>query len=218
MYIIKLLFVNDDIVYDDYKYLEKYVGDERKKRISLYKFENDKLLSLFAALMVRYDILNTFSISNNDIAFTYGEYKKPHFSLGDSNFHFSVSHTKGVVAYARHTKKCGIDVEGKQIDKYNIAESYFTPDEFFYIRSSDDADNALTEIWTKKEAYIKMLGTGLYTSLESFNVISSDISDTIFSFNKNGFTISFCSEAFLEDGFDISEMTPFMIADFFDNL
>lgn len=29
MYIIKLLFVNDDIVYDDYKYLEKYVGDER---------------------------------------------------------------------------------------------------------------------------------------------------------------------------------------------
>lgn len=78
--------------------------------------------------MVRYDILNAFSISNNDIAFTYGERKKPHFSLGHSDFHFSVSHTKGIVAYARHNKKCSIDVEGKQIDKYNIAESYFTPD------------------------------------------------------------------------------------------
>lgn len=218
MNVIKLLFVNDEVTYNDFRYLEKYVGDERKKRISRYRFESDKLLSLFAALMVRYDILNTFSINNNDVAFTYGEYNKPHFSSNDSDFHFSISHTKGGVAYARHNKKCGIDIEEKQIDKYSIAESCFTPNECRYICESSDADDALTEIWTKKEAYIKMLGTGLYTSLKDFDVVSGDIADAIFSFNKNDFTISYCSEDILDNDFDISEMTPFMLADYFNHL
>ncbi len=40
MYIIKLLFVNDDIVYDGYKYLEEYVGDERNG----YPFANLRMI------------------------------------------------------------------------------------------------------------------------------------------------------------------------------
>ncbi len=215
MYKIRLLFIDKDSCFEQFRPLEKYVSEERRNRIVRYKFDKDKILSLFASLFVRYDILSCTSLNNSEITFSNGKYGKPHLNCSDYPIHFSVSHTNGCIAYARHNKKCGIDVENIHPVHIEVAERFFSEDETEHIKNSSDPDSDFTRIWTQKEAYIKMLGTGLNTSLDSFSVMSEHIADSILTFNKQNYFISLCSEQKISENADISVVTIHDITEFF---
>lgn len=215
MYTIRLLFIDKECSFEQFRPLEKYVSTERKNRISRYKFDKDKILSLFASLLVRYDIMKCTSLSNSEISFSTGKYGKPHLDVPDCHIHFSVSHTDGCIAYARHDMKCGIDVEGVRKSRVDLAERFFSEDETRHIRNSGSPDYDFTEIWTKKESYIKMLGTGLSTPLDSFSVLDKSVAGSIFTFSRNGYVISLCSEQVISEKPDISVTDISDITDFF---
>lgn len=95
--------------------------------------------------------------------------------MGLPEFQFNISHTRGLVAatVAFHCK-LGIDVE--KIDRakvdFSVAEKYFAPSEIAMLRRTPEPERPLWffRLWTVKEAYLKAIGTGLGTSLDSFAV------------------------------------------------
>jgi 4'-phosphopantetheinyl transferase len=94
--------------------------------------------------------------------------------LGVPQLPFNLSHTRGLVAAALALRGViGVDVEKIEPAKADlkVAENYFAPSEIGILRRASAADRpaCFFRIWTLKEAYIKAIGTGLGTPLDSFS-------------------------------------------------
>jgi 4'-phosphopantetheinyl transferase len=86
---------------------------------------------------------------------------------------FSLSHTRGLVAAAIASHgKLGVDVEKIDLAKadLSVANTYFAPSEIVILQRTSEAErpNLFFRLWTLKEAYLKAIGTGLDTALDSF--------------------------------------------------
>ncbi len=111
---------------------------------------------------------------------------------------FSISHSENLVACSICISKeqnpiIGIDCETiYKKDPMPITERFFTKNEIEIISSSDNIKKAFTILWTKKEAYLKLLGEGLSIPLSSFDIESLPYHFETYELMNNIFTI--CSE------------------------
>lgn len=81
-------------------------------------------------------------------------------------------------------KPIGIDVEKLRKPDMHTANRFFTKREVAYISECNDEqeqNKRFFEIWTRKEAYYKCLGTGIRMPMDSFDVTlpSSNYKTTI---------------------------------------
>jgi len=88
---------------------------------------------------------------------------------------FSLSHSQGLALYAfTRQREVGIDVEKirPEFATEDIGERYFSARERDDLRviPSELRSEAFFLCWTRKEAYIKARGEGLYIPLDSFDV------------------------------------------------
>jgi len=91
-------------------------------------------------------------------------------------FNLSHSHDFAALAISCHSE-IGIDVEYLKSKPHweKIAKRFFTKTEVSYLldQPKENQESFFFQIWTRKEAYIKAIGTGLSTSLSSFDVTAS---------------------------------------------
>lgn len=83
---------------------------------------------------------------------------KPFFP-GRPDLRFSLSHTKGAAMAVIGDREVGCDIE--EIDRHgglDILDYAFSPEERETIVNAPDSKEALTRIWTRKEASVKMRG------------------------------------------------------------
>jgi 4'-phosphopantetheinyl transferase len=113
-----------------------------------------------------------------DVEFTIGPRGKPALR-GDSRIRFNMAHSGGLALYA-FTADCeiGLDVEAMRSipEIEQIASHYFCRAEASELLSIEDAatrQEAFFRCWTRKEAYIKAVGEGLYLPLDQFQVTLS---------------------------------------------
>lgn len=90
-------------------------------------------------------------------------------------FDFSFTRCAGLHACAiGRDRRIGIDVEAMHAehDVAGIAATYASPAEVAWIRALPSAQHvdALADLWTKKEAFVKAVGTGLLVPLHAFSV------------------------------------------------
>jgi 4'-phosphopantetheinyl transferase len=181
---IKLIFTTD-LRFCDYERLVNTLPQKRQEKIFSLMRDEDKLLSLAAGILIKRNLPPDAIIDTDEL-------NKP-FAANYPDIYFSVSHTKGAAVFVRANSPIGIDIEEnapfEDMDK--IAKRHFSPDEFAFCRGNSAR---FFEIWTKKEAFLKMTGRGLSKGLSDFSVLSA-YSDKQFQsvFYKN-FYISLCSE------------------------
>lgn len=89
---------------------------------------------------------------------------------------FNLSHSGMYVAAAFGTEDVGVDVELIRTGKQKIAQRFFAEDERKYLEKCW-TDEAFTGIWTRKEAYIKAVGTGIAMSLDSFSTMEEQVGE-----------------------------------------
>ena len=89
----------------------------------------------------------------------YNEYGKPYVAGGLA---FSISHCKDGIAVAVDDRPLGIDIESIRDIKPELVERTMNEAEQAYIGNSAAR---FTELWTKKEAFLKYKGTGIIDDL-----------------------------------------------------
>ena len=93
----------------------------------------------------------------------------------ESGLRFNLSHSHGkLLCGITAGAEIGVDIEkmrpGYTFDK--IAKRHFSPGEYSFFRNAPDSGKieAFFTVWTRKEAFLKALGTGLHTPLNAFDV------------------------------------------------
>lgn len=90
---------------------------------------------------------------------------KPRFShLPD--IHFNISHCKNAILVAIDQRPIGIDVERIVTPKESLVEYTMTSEEANSIHEAPYPEIRFTELWTQKEALLKLRGTGIQGGLK----------------------------------------------------
>lgn len=163
---------------------------ERLAMIKLYCAEIDNAKS-YSKSFAKIILGKSLKADNNSLVIEEDEFGKPY--LRDYvDTHYNISHTKGAIVCAVADKPVGVDIEKVRKISKSIVERYFTKNEQNYVLSYlENQDERFTEIWTKKEAYVKWLGKGLAFPFGSFDVLQKEI----YSFSYKTYYISICSDA-----------------------
>jgi 4'-phosphopantetheinyl transferase len=136
---------------------------ERARKILGYAREEDRLRSLAAGMLLEYALG-----ARKAGAVFIGEYGKPRVEGGP---HFNISHSGDYVLLAAADAPVGIDIElWTDGDCSALADAAFHEDERALLGRSPSA-RSFFDLWTLKESYVKMLGTGLSAGTKSFKVI-----------------------------------------------
>lgn len=102
--------------------------------------------------------------------FVYNEHGKPFFqNKKDGNriagLDFSISHCKNGIAVALDERSIGLDIESFHHAEDSLLRYTMNKEEIDNIKSSDNPSMAFTALWTRKEAVLKLEGTGLVNDL-----------------------------------------------------
>ncbi len=93
------------------------------------------------------------------------ELEKPYFPDAPA---FSLSHSGSWAVLAAGGSSVGADIEQLRKADFRLAERFFHPKEFEYLKQCPDPNLDFTRIWTHKEAFLKAIGTGLTLRPSSF--------------------------------------------------
>lgn len=131
---------------------------------------------IVARAVLRILLSRYLQIPPAQIEFSYGEHGKPF--LADSDWQFNLSHSDEIAVYAfTRTASIGVDVEKIEAPfKDDVAQRFFSASEYASLKelSGTTQECAFYRIWSRKEALVKALGSGLYISLSSFSVTLAD--------------------------------------------
>jgi 4'-phosphopantetheinyl transferase len=168
----------------------------RQEKIGRLKNDMDKCRSLTAGLLLNYTIGHFLSncaadsfqeisvnqaIKSYNAAYNYSvavsENEKPYFSEMPELF-FNLSHSGNYAACIVSDKPCGIDIEGNRKIKTSVAKRFFTPKEYRWIYEASDASiqtERFLRLWTLKEAYSKMTGSGIAKEISNIEFLPGSI-------------------------------------------
>ena len=113
--------------------------------------------------------------SPRDFEFDVGPHGKP-ILRGDADMHFNVSHSAELLLVAlNRTGPVGVDCECHRevSDRDQLARRAFSSREFGDLQALPEAERsaAFYRGWTRKEAFLKALGTGIAQGLDTFDVV-----------------------------------------------
>ncbi len=119
------------------------------------------------------------------------QYGKPYIK-NPKGFYFNISHTKDIIVCGLSNSPIGVDIEKIKPIKKKIVENFFNLHEKVYVYSDLEKENErFTEIWTRKEAYVKWIGKGMEVGFDTFDVIN-DI--RIKTMHIDNYILSVCTD------------------------
>jgi 4'-phosphopantetheinyl transferase len=162
---------------DEVECLRQVLTPDEVARANRFHFEEGRRHFTVARGVLR-AILSCYSgIEPSELRFLYGPREKPRLAdeTGGKWLRFNLSHSHGRALYAvAHGREVGIDLElirsGR--DHAALAERFFSSRESstFLSLPEELQTEAFYLCWTRKEAYIKARGDGLYLPLNRFDV------------------------------------------------
>jgi 4'-phosphopantetheinyl transferase len=101
---------------------------------------------------------------------------KPSFQC-TPNLNFNLSHSGDSIFIAFSSEPVGFDIENiqRKADFQKLAERYFQPSEREYMKRLHKSEAlAFLEIWTAKEAILKLVGSGIAAGLDKTLVLNKE--------------------------------------------
>lgn len=127
--------------------------------------------------LLRLLLASYVEVTAHEIAFQYGPHGKPELKdTANCALHFNTSHSVDYAVFAvTRAGEVGVDIEGVRPEmprRDDIVRRYFAPEEqkeWLAVPESERA-RAFFKLWTRKEAFVKARGVGLFAGLETFAV------------------------------------------------
>jgi 4'-phosphopantetheinyl transferase len=150
------------------------LSTDEHEQANNFKFTADKQHFIFRRYQLRLILSKYLGCNPRELMFRYSEYKKPFIympELKEVKFNMSFSGDLMLVGVSRNNE-IGIDIEKVRPveDLENIATENFSILEVKSLIRRKDKINTFFRIWTRKEAFIKATGNGMYLPLRSFCV------------------------------------------------
>ena len=157
-------------------FLRTLDADERT-RAARFHFDNHRRHFVVGRGFLRSLLARYLDVRPEEVRFRYGPYGKPMLEgeHRDSPLRFNASHSGEWAVYGFvQDKEIGVDVEHvkEDIETEGIAERFFSAPEVETLNglSKEEKPAAFFRCWTRKEAYIKAIGSGLSHPLDTFDV------------------------------------------------
>jgi 4'-phosphopantetheinyl transferase len=171
---IQLIFSTLSASWDAEKYFHELLSPDEQKRATSFKYAKHRTAFIAARGLLRVVLGSYMNVAPAAIDFRYGPSGKPELK-GSSQVHFNVSHSDQMVLFGlRLYDEIGVDIERirPMEDLEGIARRFFSPDECRDLLAIPERHRtkAFYDCWTRKEAFIKFLGTGLSFPLDRFQV------------------------------------------------
>lgn len=158
---------------DLYNYLLSKIPAVFQNEISRFRNLEDRLHRVFGKLLLvkGLEILGISGYTLDQLNFT--NLKRPYF---DESIDFNISHSgKCVVCAISTSAKIGVDIEEiKDIPLTDFTDQ-FSAGEMKNIVNAENSLRSFYGLWTKKEAFLKAIGKGLYVPLNKVQVIDNKI-------------------------------------------
>jgi len=153
------------------------LSDAERQRASRFRFDREHRRFVVARARLRQLLGARLDVRPDAVELVYGKRGKPALAgrFADSGLRFNLSHCDDVALYAfSYGREIGVDIEAVRMvpDADVIAAHMFSRGENEVYRTLDLRDKPLGffNCWTRKEAFIKALGDGLYYPLDRFDV------------------------------------------------
>ena len=137
------------------------VNEQRRNAALLYKHLFGQFACLKSWLMLS-ELLKPLGIT--DLKMDFNKYGKP-FLVYYPEVHFNLSHCKNGIAVVVDFSPVGIDIESSRRGNLALINKTMNAAESEWIHSSSDPVETFTQYWTKKEAVVKLRGTGITDDL-----------------------------------------------------
>lgn len=147
---------------------------DEQARAARFVFDRDRARYIAGRAALRRVLGRCLDLAPREIRFRYGAFGRPLVA----GLSFNLSHTgdfAALVVTPVPDLPLGIDIETVGPIEMAVAEANFAAPEIATLRAMPDAvqQAAFYRCWTRKEAYLKAVGTGLSTDLSSFCVTLS---------------------------------------------
>ncbi|MXZ10798.1 MAG: 4'-phosphopantetheinyl transferase superfamily protein [Gemmatimonadetes bacterium] len=147
-------------------------------RADRFLFEKHRAHFVAARGCLRAILAKYMECKPGELAFFYGEHGKPALASpwDKSQLRFNLSHSAGLALIAVSLRcEIGVDIEhlSRKVDHMqDLAKRFFAPGEYKQLCAlpREERRRAFFCCWTRKEAYLKAVGTGLVQSLKNFEV------------------------------------------------
>lgn len=136
----------------------------RREKVMAYKHMQGRKESAVSFSLLQQALREKYGIEE-DIDFEFNEHGKPSLKNRQEIF-FNMSHCKKAVACVIGERPVGIDVEMCGRYKESLARHVLSEEEFMAVQQSGNPDLAFTKFWTKKEAVLKLAGTGVSSGMK----------------------------------------------------
>jgi 4'-phosphopantetheinyl transferase len=159
-----------------YPLFYKLVSESEKSRAKKFFSEKERETYIICHGFLRLLLAGKIKADPSEVSFKRGEYNKPGLA-GDPLF-FNISHTKKAFAIGISEEfPLGVDIENmdRRVDLTSISKAYFSRRELEYtMKSGADQKERFFLIWTRKEALLKAIGTGITDDLNKIEVSGSE--------------------------------------------
>lgn len=160
-----MIYINDDIEGFDFKAALPLLSDQRRKEALRFTFELGRKLNAAAYLLLRQGLSEEYGITKPPV-FGYGENGKP-FLVGHPEVHFNLSHCRTAAVCALSHHPVGIDVEHIRPLRESVVRYTMNDAEITQIMSAEKPDLEFVKLWTRKEAVLKLRGTGITDDIKN---------------------------------------------------
>jgi len=154
--------------------LEQLLNAEEKARAARFHQQKDAQQFTVTRAVLKILLADAASSAPENIKIMLSENNKP-LIPENTGVHFNVSHSGDEAVIAIAKQPVGIDVEQMQtdFDYHSVAEYAFSEAESAQVQKSGHPRQEFFRIWTRKEAFLKGLGTGLINDLKLISCLDT---------------------------------------------
>lgn len=158
----------------DLRFFESVLSPDELSRAEKFRFPDGRENYIMGKAILRILLARYAGMEPASLRFIHGRFGKPYLPDGHPiMFNMSDSHGLALFAFSLN-REVGVDLERIRHDTPcdRIARRHFTPAEADQIATLPvpQKTQAFFTAWAGKEAFLKAIGTGLYRSMNSFEV------------------------------------------------
>ncbi len=163
------LYSSDDFNINDYNRCLELMEAGRKEKLLSGKHIPTREMSVYGEWAVKTELSKISGMATEKIKLNRTKDGKPY--AENLPFCFNISHSVNFLSLVIDQREIGIDIEVIKPIKTDITKILCTKSDIEFLSDAKDEREKLIrfyKIWTAKEAYFKMLGTGI-TKLKSIS-------------------------------------------------